>query len=67
MFPTTGSTITAAIPPGLSATREFTEARSLNVALSVPEATPAGTPGLSGTLSVIAPDPALIRNASPCP
>ena len=67
MFPTTGSTITPAIAPGWESNSRATPSTSLKAAMSVSRAVPSVTPGLSGTPSVAAPDPALIRNASPWP
>ena len=67
MLPATGSTITAAIASGSAVSTRFTEARSLNVAVLVKEASAAGTPGLSGTPIANAPEPALMRNESPWP
>ena len=64
MFPTTGSTMSAATAPRWLPRSAATDSRLLNRAVSVSAATAEGTPGLSGTLSVIAPDPALMRNAS---
>jgi len=67
MLPATGSTMTAAIAAGWAANRRATASRSLKAAVSVSRAVPSVTPGLSGTPNVAAPDPALIRNESPCP
>ena len=67
MLPATGSTMTAAISPGAAAKQAATLSRSLNGAVSVSCAVARGTPGLSGTPKVAAPEPALIRKASPWP
>ena len=59
MLPAIGSTkIAATCPPALSRTWR-TDSRSLYRATSVSAAAAAGTPGLVGTPSVMAPDPAL--------
>ena len=67
MFPTTGSTKTAATLPSTAAKHASTLARSLNSATSVSRAVASVTPGLSGRPRVATPEPALIRNESPWP
>jgi hypothetical protein len=67
MFPTTGSTMSAAIPPGCVLKAWCTLARSLNRAVTVSRAVASVTPGLSGVPNVVAPEPALTRKLSPCP
>jgi hypothetical protein len=67
MLAAIGSTMTAATSPRAASKQRSTLSRSLKVAESVSRAVPAVTPGLSGMPSVAAPDPALIRKASPCP
>ncbi len=66
-FPQIGSTMTAATSPGLSAKTSRTAPKSLNSTAAVWAATAAGTPGLVGTPSVAAPEPAFTRNASEWP
>ncbi len=67
MFPTTGSTITAATAPGCSRKRRSTLSRSLKTAVTVSRAVASVTPGLSGDPKVAAPEPARMRNESPWP
>ena len=67
MFAATGSTITAAIAPALASNSARTAARSLYGATSVSAAAAAGTPGLSGRLSVAWPDPACTSSPSAWP
>jgi hypothetical protein len=67
MFPAIGSTMTAAILSALASHSASRNRRSLYGASSVSAATAAGTPGLVGTPSVIAPDPAFTRKPSAWP
>jgi len=67
MFPATGSTMIAAICRRFWWKTSSTASRSLYRATSVSRAAPSGTPGLEGTPKVAAPDPALMRKASPWP
>jgi len=67
MLPAIGSTMIAAMELPCSRMRASTDARSLYRAIRVSAATAGATPGLVGTPSVSAPDPALTRNASACP
>ena len=68
MLPTTGSTITAATSPRAAANSSRTEPASLKRrGQRVARRAPAATPGLSGTPSVAAPEPALTSNASAWP
>jgi len=67
ILPAIGSTMTAAISSGCFANSDSTDGRSLYFASRVSAAAAAGTPGLVGTPSVSAPDPAWTRKASACP
>ena len=67
IFPTTGSTITAATAPGLASNRLRNEFKSLKTAVSVSRAVDSVTPGLSGVPKVATPEPAAIKKESPCP
>ncbi len=67
MFPGIGSTKTAATCPLFLSSSRFTEAMSLNFAVSVCLAVSLGTPGESGRPKVSAPDPADTSIASAWP
>jgi hypothetical protein len=67
MLPTTGSTMTAAMPELEAAITRSTLSRSLKRAMAVSCTAPGVTPGEFGTPNVAAPDPALTRNMSAWP
>ena len=67
MLPTMGSTTTAATCAVLASSSAATLSRSLKVAVSVSAAVDAATPGLVGTPSVSAPEPASTRKPSAWP
>ena len=67
MLPATGSTMTAAMPPGAGASARRTASRSLNGTVIVSAASAAGTPGLSGIANVAPPEPALTSRLSAWP
>ena len=64
MFAATGSTITAAIPRGSAPKYRSTASRELKRPIQVRAANASGTPALSGTPRVIAPEPARTSKAS---
>ena len=67
MFPTTGSTMTAAIVSPRAAKRARSAGMSLYGSVTVFAAVLAGTPAESGMPSVMAPEPAFTRRKSACP
>ena len=67
MLPAIGSTMTAATCAVLASNSAATLTRSLKGAVSVSAAVEAATPGLVGTPSVSAPEPASTRKPSAWP
>ena len=67
MLAPTGSTITAAISPGLASNSARTLSRSLYAAVRVSFVQPSGTPAEPGIPWVMSPDPASTSMASVWP
>jgi hypothetical protein len=66
-LPTTGSTMIAARLDAFAWTIADVSSMSLNLAVSVNDASAAGTPGALGSPRVATPDPAFTRNESAWP